>query len=238
LPVLDAKRSAPAARSRAAGRDWRRPYEHLLAHYGRQHWWPGDTPFEIMVGAVLTQNTAWTNVEQAIARLKAAEALSAAAILALPEPALAELIRPAGYFNVKTRRLKALCAFLAAEGVADAPARLAGSAPLPALRARLLAVHGVGEETADSILLYALDLPSFVVDAYTRRIFGRLGLLHGDETYAAIQAQFSRHLAQETPLYNEYHALIVHLGKQVCRPLPRCGECPLARFCPRQGLAG
>ena len=221
---------APAA---ALGQDaWRLPYEWLLARYGPQHWWPGDTPFEVMVGAVLTQNTAWTNVEKAIAQLKAAEALSAGAILALADAELARLVRPAGYFNVKARRLKALCAFLVAEGVADAPERPAMTDPMAELRARLLAVHGVGEETADSILLYALGLPSFVVDAYTRRIFGRLGLLGGHESYAEIRQRFSQRLAGDACLYNEYHALIVHLGKSVCRPRPRCAECPLAESCP------
>jgi endonuclease-3 related protein len=211
--------------------DWLAPYHRLLAAYGPQHWWPGETPFEVMVGAVLTQNTAWGNVERAIANLKAAGRLSCQDILALPEAALAELIRPAGYFNVKTRRLKALCAFLTEQGVADAPQRLRELYPLPELRRRLLAVHGVGEETADSILLYALDLPIFVVDAYTRRIFTRLGLLRGDERYDRIQQRFMARLPKDRSLYNEYHALIVHLGKSVCRPRPRCGECPLRGIC-------
>ena len=210
---------------------WRHVHDRLLAAFGPQHWWPGDTPFEVMTGAVLTQNTAWSNVERAIARLKAADALSGRALLDLAPDALAELIRPAGYFNVKTRRLKALCAYLEQEGVLEDPVRLAQAAPLPELRRRLLAVNGVGEETADSILLYALHLPVFVVDAYTRRIFVRLGLLHGDETYAGVQAAFLAHLPQERALYNEYHALIVRLGKDFCRPRPRCGGCPLNAQC-------
>jgi endonuclease-3 related protein len=207
-------------------------YEHLYSAFGPQHWWPGETPFEVMVDAVLTQNTAWGNVEKAIARLKQADALSGRVILDLAPADLAELIRPAGYFNVKARRLKSLCTFLDAQGVLDEPERLAEIAPLPELRRRLLAVHGVGEETADSILLYALDLPSFVVDAYTRRIFTRLGLLRGDETYAGIQAAFVAHLPLDRALYNEYHALIVHLGKHHCRPRPRCAGCPLREACP------
>jgi endonuclease-3 related protein len=210
---------------------WLRVHDTLLAAFGPQHWWPGETPFEVMVGAVLTQNTAWTNVERAIANLKAADALACPAILAMPAPDLAQLIRPAGFFNVKTRRLQALCGFLREAGVEDAPEQLARIAPLPHLRHKLLAVHGVGEETADSILLYALDLPSFVVDAYTRRIFARLGLLTGHETYAEIQARFQRHLPAKGALYNEYHALIVRLGKDYCRPRPRCGGCPLVGFC-------
>lgn len=211
---------------------WRTPFDRLSAHYGPQHWWPGETPFEVMVGAVLTQNTAWSNVEKAIARLKQAKALTGPALLALPEAELAELIRPAGYFNVKAKRLRALCAFLDQAGVLDAPERLREQAPLPALRQRLLAVHGVGEETADSILLYALGLPSFVVDAYTRRIFDRLGLLAGGETYGAIQGAFQRHLPADTRLFNEYHGLIVQLGKAHCRPKPRCTGCPLQALCP------
>jgi endonuclease-3 related protein len=191
-----------------------------------------------MVGAVLTQNTAWTNVEKAIAQLKGAGVLSTAAILALPVNELATLIRPAGYFNVKARRLKALCGFLEERGVADTPEWLTRTAPLPDLRNALLGVHGIGEETADSILLYALNLPSFVVDTYTRRIFSRLDYLSGKETYADIQACFVRHLPRQAPLYNEYHALIVYLGKNICRPRPRCGECPLAEACPgKEGTA-
>lgn len=217
--------------ARADAQAWLRVHDTLLAAFGPQHWWPGETPFEVMVGAVLTQNTAWSNVEKAIANLKAAEALSCPALLAMEAGALIELIRPAGFFNVKARRLRALCDFLRDEGVADAPQRLAGTAPLPELRLKLLAVHGVGEETADSILLYALHLPSFVVDAYTRRIFTRLGLLAGDEAYGHIRAAFQRHLPRDLGLYNEYHALIVTLGKGFCRPRPRCGPCPLAMHC-------
>jgi len=219
--------------ARAEAAAWRGVHDRLLDTFGPQHWWPGDTPFEVMVGAVLTQNTAWSNVEKAIANLKAADALSCPAILGLSPAELAALIRPAGFFNVKARRLAALCGFLEDADVAESPEALAAAAPLSALRPRLLAVHGVGEETADSVLLYALNLPSFVVDAYTRRIFGRLGLLGGDETYAQIQALFHRHLPAEVTLYNEYHALIVHLGKTACRPRPRCAACPLAGMCPQ-----
>jgi endonuclease-3 related protein len=210
---------------------WSRIYRRLFAHYGPQHWWPGDTPFEVMVGAILTQNTAWSNVERAIVKLKAAGVLDAERLISLSDAALAELIRPAGYFNVKARRLKALCQYLAQEGVLAAPERLVDQAGPIELRRRLLGVHGIGEETADSILLYALDLPSFVVDAYTRRIFGRLGLLAGSETYAAIQALFQGNLPGDPNIYNDYHALIVQLGKSACRPRPRCGECPLRPEC-------
>jgi endonuclease-3 related protein len=211
---------------------WLDTHQRLYDAFGPQHWWPGETPFEVMVGAILTQNTAWSNVERAIANLKAAGALDGAALLDLPDATIAELIRPAGYFNVKTRRLKALCAYLRAEDVLGAPERLVGRAEPAELRRRLLAVHGIGAETADCILLYALDLPSFVVDAYTRRIFTRLGVLTGDESYATIQALFHAHLPRDRALYNEYHALIVRLGKMACRPKPRCRDCPLRPACP------
>lgn len=236
-PATDSVDNGGSATARPAMPDpWLRTYRALLTHFGPQHWWPGESPFEVMVGAVLTQNTAWNNVQRAIANLKAAAALSAPALLALTDARLAALIRPAGYFNVKARRLKALCAFLEQAGVAEEPRALAGTGTLPELRQRLLAVHGVGDETADSILLYALDLPSFVVDAYTRRIFTRLGLIAGDETYARIRHQFMRSLPADLGLYNEYHALIVALGKAVCRPRPRCADCPLGRHCPHRGL--
>lgn len=203
----------------------------LLAHFGSQHWWPAETPFEVMVGTILTQNTAWTNVERAIAALKAADVLSVAAILAIDHDTLATLIRPAGYFNVKARRLKALCQCLYNASVTDAPERLAQQGTLAELRVTLLAVNGVGAETADSILLYALGLPIFVVDTYTRRSFTRLGLFHGEETYAAIQARFHSELPTHLTLFNEYHALIVALGKHYCRPTPRCANCPLNALC-------
>ena len=206
-------------------------YSILLEHFGPQDWWPGDTPFEVMVGAVLTQNTAWTNVEKAILRLREGGLLDASAMLAAPIEILADCIRPAGYYNVKARRLHALCAFLAEQGVLGDPYRLRAAADIPTLRQQLLAVHGIGEETADSILLYALDLPSFVVDAYTRRIFTRLGVFSGNENYAAIQARFRDQMPEDLACYNEYHALIVMLGKSVCRPSPRCPICPLKAMC-------
>jgi endonuclease-3 related protein len=216
--------------------DFLPPFERLLEHFGPQHWWPGETPFEVMVGAVLTQNTAWGNVEKAIDRLKAADTLNCRAILTLADAELADLIRPAGYFNVKTKRLKALCQFLVERSVAEQPEALAGQDSLAALRHDLLAVHGIGEETADSILLYALNLPDFVVDAYTRRIFGRLGLLAGTESYAAIKALFEAKLPADVSLYNEYHALIVRLAKDYCRPRPRCAGCPLHPICPTASI--
>ena len=205
-------------------------YEALYAAFGPQHWWPADTPFEVAVGAILTQNTAWTNVERAIAGLKEAERLGPEAITAAPDAELADLIRPAGYFNVKAQRLKALCRFLLDE--VDGEIERLAARPADQVREELLSVKGVGEETADSILLYALGQPVFVVDAYTRRIFERLDHLSPKLSYRAIQAFFEASLARDTALFNEYHALIVALGKDYCKPRPRCTACPLKSICP------
>ena len=199
-------------------------HDRLLAAHGPQHWWPADGPFEIMLGAVLTQNTAWVNVERALARLAARCALESRAILALDPADLADAIRPAGYFNVKARRLIALCEFHQAAGGHRGLERLATQR----LREALLAVKGIGPETADDILLYAFERPVFVVDAYTRRIFSRLGLLRGDEDYETIRAAIERALGPDVPLYKELHALIVAHGKQVCRTRPRCCACVLS----------
>jgi endonuclease-3 related protein len=206
----------------------RKIYDRLYDANGRQHWWPGDTRFEIMVGAVLTQNTAWVNVERAIANLRRARALNPGAIVRARPQRLAGWLRPSGYFNVKARRLKAFCRWLIAQGGAGKLARM----PTDELRHALLAVHGVGPETADDILLYAFHRPVFVVDAYTRRIFTRLGHLKGDESYETIRELFERRLGPDVPLFNEYHALIVAHGKDTCRPKPRCGRCVLASCCP------
>lgn len=208
-------------------------FERLYACFGPQHWWPGETPFEVMVGAVLTQNTAWSNVERAIDRLNGAQLLDAERLAALPLGELASLIQSAGYFNVKARRLQSLCGALVAAGGEAA----LGVLPTAELRAWLLGVHGVGPETADDILLYAFQRPVFVVDAYTRRVFERLGLLAGGEGYEAIRAAFEAALPPEVALFNEYHALLVRQGKAVCRTRPRCGDCALASGCPVPGPA-
>lgn len=205
-----------------------RVHERLLAAYGPQHWWPGDSPFEVMVGAVLTQNTAWRNVERAIASLKGADALTPGAIAALPPGELAALIRPAGYFNVKAQRLQAFCRFLLEAGGERALAALSTDA----LRHALLAVHGIGPETADDILLYAFARPVFVIDAYTRRLLRRLGLASGDEGYETLRHGIERALGPQTPLFNELHALIVHHAKVACATRPRCAACCLKRICP------
>jgi endonuclease-3 related protein len=206
-------------------------YAALAAVHGPQSWWPAQTPFEVMVGAVLTQNTAWINVERAMARLTARVPLTAEAILALAEADLADALRPAGYFNVKARRLRAFCQGFLEHGGMDGLAAL----ETRELRRRLLGINGIGPETADDMLLYAFDRPVFVVDAYTRRIFTRLGLLAGDEGYEAIRAAFESALGPDVPVYNEYHALIVRHGKSVCRTRPDCTGCCLRPGCPQGG---
>jgi endonuclease-3 related protein len=202
----------------------RRIYEQLLAAFGPQHWWPAATPFEVCVGAVLTQNTAWANVERAVANLKAADRLSPERLAVLSDTELAWLIRPAGYYNVKARRLLGFVRWLVQSGGVPALRR----EPSQALRERLLAVAGVGEETADSMLVYAFGRPSFVIDAYTRRILYRYGIANGRESYAELKALFETALPASVRVFNEFHALFVRLGKEHCRPTPVCAGCPLA----------
>ncbi len=214
-------------------RDFLTVFERLLAHFGPQHWWPGETPFEIMVGAILTQNTAWSNVERAIANLRAAGALDARAIVAADPERLAVWLRPSGYFNVKARRLRAFCRWYLAEGGFEALRRQ----DTPALRRALLAVQGIGPETADDILLYAFERPVFVVDAYTRRLFSRLGLTD-TQAYEPLRAELEAALPRDVALFNEYHALIVQQGKSVCRPRPRCADCCLRAECAFRRAAG
>ncbi|MEE9202835.1 MAG: hypothetical protein V3U31_06555 [Dehalococcoidia bacterium] len=208
----------------------REVYDRLLARFGPQHWWPGDTPWEVMVGAVLTQSVSWGNVERAIDNLKAASALSPHALRRLPIEELARLIRPTAYYNTKARKLKALVQLTGSAG--DDLGRLF-SGDTSELRDRLLGVYGIGEETADSILLYAAGRPVFVIDAYTRRILGRMELARPTAPYQELQRLFTDHLSADAALYNEYHALLVHLGKEVCRK-PACGgpTCPLSDMCP------
>ncbi|MBI2913963.1 MAG: hypothetical protein HYY03_08590 [Chloroflexi bacterium] len=205
-------------------------YERLYAAYGPQHWWPGESPFEVIVGAVLTQSAAWPNVEKAIANLKAAGALSPQGLRRLREDGLARLVYPSGYFNAKARKLRAFVSLLFDRFGGDLDRLLAARAA--ELRPLLLATHGIGPETADSILLYAAGQPVFVVDAYTRRLFARLGLTPDRDTYDAWQRLFMDALPAAAPLFNEYHALIVRHGKDVCRREPRCGGCPLLSICP------
>jgi len=212
------------AMNRPAGDTLAGIYRRLFEHYGHQYWWPAQSPFEVMVGAVLTQNTAWLNVEKAIANLHQADLLNPSAIAGLAPDALADYLRPAGYFNVKARRLQSFCRFLL-----DQPDLSAMETT--ALRGRLLAVHGIGPETADDILLYAFERPVFVIDAYTRRLFGRLGLLDAKASYEVLRTAFESALAPDVAMFNEYHALIVAQAKQSCRTKPDCGGCCLNSVC-------
>jgi len=209
-------------------------YGTLAGALGPSRWWPGDTPFEVAVGAILTQNTNWQNVEKAIANLKAAGALTVQGLAALPAAKVEELIRPAGYFRVKTRRLADFLAFLEQEG-ASAIEDLAVQ-DLDTLRPKLLKVRGIGPETADSILLYALGKPSFVVDAYTVRLFSRHGLIPEDTHYHEVQEIIQDALPREVSDYNEFHALIVRTAKQWCRKTkPLCATCPARQLLPDTG---
>lgn len=203
----------------------------LAAHFGPLHWWPAQTPFEVVIGAILTQNTAWRNVEYAIANLKQAQALTPTAIATLSELELQQLIRPAGFFRQKAQRLQLFVAHLFAHHDGELQHWLSGE--LGAVRQELLTLKGIGPETADSILLYAGNRPSFVVDAYTRRLLTRLGLLQGEESYEQIRTLFMNRLPHDSDLFNEYHALIVETCKTFCRKqAPRCPDCPLLADCP------
>jgi endonuclease-3 related protein len=211
-------------------------FDLLLTTHGPQHWWPGGTPFEIMVGAILTQNTAWTNVEKAIANLVTHGKLSAEAIVAARKDHLANWLRPSGYFNVKAERLKNFCRWYVDSGGFTALSLF----DTDALRNALLSVNGVGPETADDILLYAFDRPVFVIDAYTRRLFSRLGFITGDEAYEDLRLACEDRLSADAGLYNEFHALIVLHAKTICRVRPHCGDCMLRVTCPigRDGQEG
>ncbi len=202
-----------------------RIYGLLNDYFGNLNWWPGDTPFEVIVGAILTQNTAWRNVEIAIANLRAAGMLSPKALVQVEDNTLAGLIRPSGYYNVKTQRLKAFLRFLHVEFGGSLERMFAEETAH--LREILLKVKGIGEETADSILLYAGNKPVFVVDAYTQRILRRHGIVHEDMDYGQIQALFMKQVPARISLYNQYHALLVNTGKSFCLKVPRCDDCPL-----------
>jgi endonuclease III related protein len=209
-------------------------YQRLFEHFGPQHWWPGDEPFEVMVGAVLTQSAAWSNVEKGISALKKAGVLSPRSLRNLPLEELAGLIHPCGYYNAKAVKLRALSEWI---GVTfqDDLAKMAAF-ETAALRALLLEVHGIGEETADSILLYACNKPVFVIDAYTRRIIDRLGVspagvAPAGRRYGDYQRLFMEGLPSDERLFNEYHALFVAQGKNNCRKKPLCGGCCLGSLC-------
>ena len=201
-------------------------YQRLYRSFGPQSWWPGDTPFEVIAGAILTQNTNWQNVAKAIDNLKEARVLTPQKLHSLPLATLARLIRPSGYFNIKAKRLRSFLDFL----FKDYQGKLEKmfSRPLDELRGEILSVKGIGPETADSILLYAGGFPVFVVDAYTKRIFSRQKLLSEDMDYHRVQKIFMENLKKDVQLFNEYHALIVRLGKDFCKKTkPKCEACPI-----------
>jgi endonuclease-3 related protein len=210
-------------------------YERLRERFGPAGWWPATTPFEVALGAILVQNTSWTNVERVLAGLRARDLLSHRALFPRTVPELAELFRASGTFNVKARRVRAFLDFLESAHGGEIE-RMASVEPA-ALRAALLAVPGIGPETADCIVLYAAGLPSFVVDAYTRRVFGRLGLLRGRETYDEVQRLFASALPVDVALWGDYHGQIVRVAKDACRTRPLCSQCPLDDVCPRVGVA-
>ena len=223
------KKPSPEGAPDLAGKGYRdrllRIYELLYAQFGSQHWWPGEDPFEVIVGAILAQNTSWKNVEKAIIHLKGAGALFPEGIATLSLPKLAELIRPSGTYRVKADRLLQFVAFF--KGHYGFSLEAMFRVPLPRIRAELLSVKGIGPETADSILLYAGGYPIFVVDSYTKRIFSRHGFVREGCGYGELQALFMKALPPDVTLFNEYHALIVWLGKSRCRTRPICEDCVL-----------
>jgi endonuclease III related protein len=203
-------------------------YNLLYEAYGPQHWWPGETQIEIAAGAILTQNTAWSNVKKAIANLKNADCLSAQKLYELKIEELAELIRPAGYYNIKAKRLKNFINWFVNEYSGDF--KLLEDVNTNRLREELLSINGVGRETADSILLYALERPVFVIDAYTARITQRHHLSDPEADYEQLRDLFESNLSQDVPLYNEFHALLVRTGYLYCKPKPKCEDCPLNKL--------
>lgn len=208
-------------------------YQCLLTAYGPQNWWPAEDPFEVIVGAILTQRTAWRNVEGAIRALRAAGMLTIEAMNDAPLARIAELVRPAVFYNEKARRLKAFAGRVVDRYEGEL-ARLLGQ-PAVALREELLAVYGIGPETADAIVLYAAKKPSFVIDAYTRRLLQRLDWIRGNESYAALRTRVMDFLPHDVALFNEYHALIVRHGAERCRVMPICEGCPIGSRCTFSG---
>ncbi|MHC4183595.1 MAG: endonuclease III domain-containing protein [Planctomycetota bacterium] len=200
-------------------------YGRLFKSFGKQHWWPGDTDFEIVVGAILTQNTNWGNVEKAIKNLKKAKVFTPRKLYEIDIKKLAELVRPSGYFNVKAKRLKHFIEWLFLEYNGSLPKMF--KQDYVKLREELLSINGIGKETADSILLYAAQKPTFVIDAYTKRVLVRHELIPEDYEYEEMKAFFEENLPEDVSLYNEYHALLVRVGKYYCKPKEQCEECPL-----------
>jgi endonuclease-3 related protein len=210
-------------------------YEALRGAYGPAGWWPGRSAFEVCLGAILTQNTAWMNVERTLRVLRRRGLLSFRSLNGLRASRLAPLLRASGTFRVKARRVRAFLDLLGRE-FGGRVSRMEREDPRR-LRERLLGVHGIGPETADAIALYAAGHPFFVVDAYTRRVFERVGLLRGGESYAAVQSLFHRHLPRDAPLFNDYHAQLVRLAKEACRAIPLCARCPIQVMCEKRGVA-
>ncbi len=200
-------------------------YDRLFKSFGKQHWWPGDTDFEIVIGAILTQNTNWTNVEKAIKNLKKAKMFTPRKLHEIDINRLAELIKPSGYFNVKARRLKHFIEWLFQKYNGSLSRMF--KQDYVKLREELLSINGIGRETADSILLYAAQKPTFVIDAYTKRVLVRHELIPEDYEYEEMKAFFEENLPEDVSLYNEYHALLVRVGKYYCKPKEQCEECPL-----------
>lgn len=206
-------------------------YTLLYRAYGPQGWWPGEGPLDVAIGAILTQSSAWTNVEMALANLKAARCWSLEAIHGTPQDELAAIIRSSGYFNAKARKLKAFASHVMSNYGGDLDLFLAKA--MAPLREELLSIHGIGPETADDIILYGAGKPSFVIDSYTRRVVGRLGIAPRGmpDTYGAHQALFQNHLPPDTPIFNEYHALLDRHAKETCAKTPRCSGCCLLEVC-------
>ena len=200
-------------------------YQKMFDALGPRHWWPGETPFEVIIGAILTQNTNWSNVEKAIKNLKTAGKLSPEGMYELSVTELAELIRPSGFFNVKAKRVKAFINWLFSRYEGNLSKMF--DQDLQILRGELLSVKGIGPETADSILLYAGNMPTFVVDAYTHRIFSRHELIPEESTYDEMKSFFEENLPEDVQLFNEYHALLVNIGKTFCKTKKVCEPCPL-----------
>lgn len=208
-------------------------YQRLYEAYGPQHWWPGETPFEVMIGAVLVQNTTWKGTEKVIARLREEGLLDPRALYAVPEEDLQELIRSSGYFRQKARRLRSLLELCITRY--DGSLATMFDQPAEALREELLALNGIGPETADSILLYAAGKPVFVVDTYTHRVLARHGWIEPEADYHTLQEFFQDRLETEVELFNEFHALFVRVGRTHCGKRPKCEDCPLAELLPEGG---
>ena len=209
-------------------------FHRLLDRLGHQGWWPGESPWEVMIGAVLVQNTAWKNVERALENLRTAQLLDPHQLAATDSAELAELIRPAGYYRRKAARLLNLMRFVVDQY--DGSLAALQRADLLSLREQLLGVNGIGPETADSILLYALNQPVMVVDTYTHRIFARHGWVEYDTDYHALQEHLASELPSDAAVFNELHTLLVHVGHHHCKPKPKCEDCPLCDLLPAAGI--